>query len=173
MPVKVNLRLLKEDEESVPLEGDLPLEEFAGDLADPQMKFAEPLHYELSLDLQPDALLVQGSLSTRLACECSRCLKPFSLDLAIDDFAALAPLAGEDAISLEGDFGDLTPLLREDIYLSLPTNPLCKPECRGLARKASARDSRLEASKGEGPSPWAALDQLELLTRTKHGRPKT
>ncbi len=163
MPVKVNLRLLQEDEEaSTHLEGDLPLEEFAGDLVDSLMKFDQPLRYELDVDLQPDGILVQGQLSTRLACECSRCLKPFSIPIEIGDFAALGPLTGEDAISQEGDFGDLTPLLREDIYLALPTNPLCKPECRGLARKASARDSRLEASKGKGPSPWAALDRLEL-----------
>jgi uncharacterized protein len=118
-------------------------------------------------------LTVVGRLEADLECDCGRCLKTFRETLLVPDFALLLPLEGEDAIKLDGDFADLTPYLREDTLLALPTNPLCKPECRGLARKASARDSRLEASKGEGPSPWAALDQLELLTRTKHGRPKT
>jgi len=162
MPVKVNLRVLGEKDESETLSGELPLEEFAGDLVDPLMKFGKPLAYELEASLQPDGVLLQGSLQTRLDCNCGRCLKAFKLPLEIDDFSALAPLSGEDAMVRDGDFGDLTPFLREDIYLALPTNPLCRPECRGLARKASTRDSRLEASKGEGPSPWAALDQLKL-----------
>lgn len=162
MPVKVNLRVLGEKDESESLSGELPLEEFSGDLTDPLMKFGEPLAYELDASLQPDGVLLQGSLSTRLDCACARCLKSFQFPLEIDDFSALAPLSGEDAMVRDGDFGDLTPFLREDIYLALPTNPLCRPECRGLARKASSRDSRLEASKGEGPSPWAALDQLKL-----------
>jgi uncharacterized protein len=162
MPVKVNLRILGEKDESESLCGELPIEEFSGDLVDPLMKFGEPLAYELEASLQPDGVLLRGSLRTRLDCNCGRCLKAFKFPLEIDDFSALAPLSGEDAMPREGDFGDLTPFLREDIYLLLPTNPLCKPECRGLARKASTRDSRLEASKGKGPSPWAALDQLKL-----------
>jgi uncharacterized protein len=160
MPVRVNLRLLEEESEH--LEGELPVEEFGADLCDPLVKFSAPLSYDLEADLQPEGVLLQGTLQTTLACECARCLKRFKVSIKIPDFAALAPLEGEGAMVKDGDFGDLTPYLREDIYLALPTTPLCKPECRGLARKASARDSRLEASKGNGPSPWAALDQLKL-----------
>lgn len=160
MPVRVNLKLLEKDTEH--LKGDLPPEEFGAELVDPLMKFEEPLHYDLEVDEQDEGVLVQGTLKTRLSCQCARCLKAFKLKLQVDDFAALAPYEGEGAMVCEGDFGDLTPYLREDIYLALPTNPLCKPECRGLARKASARDSRLKASEGSGPSPWAALDQLKL-----------
>ncbi len=144
------------------MEGDVPVEEYGTDLVDPLMRFAEPLHYKLTVDKQPDGILLQGTLTAGLVCECARCLKSFKLEIKIDSFAALAPLTGEGALVQEEDFGDLTPFLREDIYLALPTNPLCKPECRGLARKASTRDSRLEAAAGEGPTPWAALDQLKL-----------
>lgn len=162
MPVRVNLRLLDEEQESLQIDGELPVEEFGTELVDPLMRFADPLHYELSVDKQPDGILIQGSLKTRLSCQCSRCLKNFKSAIELEDFAAFVPLTGEGSVPREGDFGDLTPFLREDIYLALPTNPLCKPECRGLARKASTRDSRLEAAAGDGPTPWAALDQLKL-----------
>ncbi|NBT99252.1 MAG: LLM class flavin-dependent oxidoreductase [Betaproteobacteria bacterium] len=46
--------------------------------------------------------------------------------------------------------------------LALPANPLCRPDCRGLSQTASARDSHLEGSPSDGPSPWAALDKLKL-----------
>lgn len=160
MPVYVNLRLLTE--ESVHLEGELPVAEFGADYRDEIIHFDQPLRYSLDVDRQPDGLLVAGSLSTSVACECARCLKPFRFPIELEHFATLAELKGEDAITIEGEFGDLTPLLREDIYLGLPVNPLCRPDCRGLPEKASARDLRLEDSPPDGSSPWTALDQLKL-----------
>ncbi|MEN9674721.1 MAG: hypothetical protein RIS76_617 [Verrucomicrobiota bacterium] len=161
MPVTINLRVLEQEEE-LHLAGDLPVEEFGEDLRDELMRFDAPLHYELDAQQQPDSFVVTGTLETDLACECSRCLQPFRLPLRIDNFATLVQLQGEDALKRDGDFGDLTPLLREDIYLGLPTNPLCRPDCRGLPQSAVARDSRLEEPPSDGPSPWAALDQIKL-----------
>jgi uncharacterized protein len=161
MPVRINLRVLEKEEE-LELAGELPVEEFGADLNDELMKFDAPLRYELEVRHQPGNLLVTGTLETSVACECARCLTPFRIPLRIDDLAALLPLSGEDAVPRDGDFADLTPQLREDIYLGLPTNPLCRPDCRGLPQKAVARDSRLGGSKSDGPSPWAALDQIKL-----------
>lgn len=160
MPVYVNLRLVAE--ETVHLEGELPVAEFGADYHDEIIHFDQPLRYSLDVDRQPDGLLVAGSLSTSVACECARCLQPFRFPIELEHFAALAELKGEEAITIEGEFGDLTPLLREDIYLGLPANPLCRPDCRGLPEKASARDLRLEGSPPDGSSPWTALDQLKL-----------
>jgi uncharacterized protein len=160
MPAYVNLRLLQK--EPAHLEGDLPVAEFGADLRDELMRFTAPLSYEVDVERHPDGLLVTGTLRTTLSCNCSRCLKPFDLPLHLDSFTALVPLTGDEALRVEGDFGDLTPLLREDIYLALPTNPLCRPECRGLPEKDVARDSRLEGVPSEDRSPWAALDQLKL-----------
>lgn len=160
MPVHVNLRLLAD--EPAHLEGELSPGEFGADFRDELMRFDQPLRYRLDVERQPDGLLVTGSLATTVACECARCLQPFRLPIVLDGFTELAPLTGEEAIPIDGDFGDLTPLLREDIYLGLPANPLCSPECRGLPEKASARDLRLEGSSSEGPSPWSALDRLKL-----------
>ncbi len=160
MPVLVNLRLLAE--EPAHLEGELPAVAYGTEFRDELIRVDEPLRYELDIEHQPDGLLITGSLATTVACECARCLKPFRLPVEIPDLTALAPLQGEEAVPIDGDFADLTPLLREDIYLALPANPLCSPECRGLSQTASARDSRLEGSPSDGPSPWSALDKLKL-----------
>ncbi len=164
MPLKVNIRLLKE--ESTHLVGTLPVEEAAEGHADELVRFLGPLRYDIEVDRQGQELRVLGRLDADLECDCGRCLKTFRQGLEVPAFALLLPLEGEDAVSLDGDFADLTPYLREDTLLALPTNPLCTLDCRGLAAKASARDSRLEkeGESGQGPvrNPWEALDQLKL-----------
>ncbi len=160
MPLRIDLRQL--EGKTLQVAGELPAEELAAGINDPLITFAAPLVYDLELEEQPQGILLQGELSITLSCVCGRCLKTFAYDIELPDFAALAEHEGEEAMVKEGDFADLTPYLREDIYLALPTNPLCKPECRGLARKAKARDLRLEVPPSDGSSPWGALDELKL-----------
>lgn len=156
----MDLRLLKK--KPAHLNGELVTGEWAPDFKDELIAFASPLHYDLEVELQQDHVFVHGPLEVRLQCTCGRCLKNFVQTLEVNDFAAFVPLEGEESLTRSGDIGDLTPLLREDIYLALPANPVCNPECRGLARKAKARDSRLEGERSDAPSPWTALDRLKL-----------
>ena len=160
MGLKVNLRLLRERSET--LEGELATEEWAADYQDELVVFASPLRYRIEAELQGENLFLQGPLSITLDCTCGRCLKSFQTTVTSAEFAAFIPLEGEDALTCDGDFGDLTPLLREDMYLSLPTNPVCNPECRGLARTAESQEISPEKRSNDAPSPWAALDQLSL-----------
>ena len=164
MPLRVNVRLLKA--EGTRFVGELPPEELAGDFQDELVRLAGPVRYDVEVERQANELRLQGSLAMGLECGCSRCLKPFPLEVRVDDLAALVPLSGEGAPPMDGDIADLTPFLREDTLLALPTNPLCSPDCRGLAAQATSRDSRLpdRPSPGETPgrSPWDALDQLKL-----------
>src|SRR5262249_17960600 len=126
--------------------------------------FRGPMRFSVDVSRVGRRLLVQGSLSARLSCDCSRCLKTFEYPLDIPDFSALADLEGEEAVPRDGDFADLTTLVREDTLLALPRKPLCKPECRGLAFLVATRDSRLRvrSEPSIAASPWAALDQLKL-----------
>ena len=125
------------------------------------MRLSHPVEYELTVDRQSESLLVTGSLRTHVDCECSRCLKSFVLSLQVDEFSVLSPLEGEEALSVDGDFADLTPAVREDILLSLPTNPLCGPDCRGLKPKGQSRELQVR-EQAEPNSAWSALDNLKL-----------
>jgi uncharacterized protein len=160
MLIKVDLRRLHQT--SVELSGSIAAAEVLPDFKDELVELASPLEFDLEAEMQGKEVFVHGRLQIALKCVCGRCLKTFAAEVVLDEFAALVPLEGEDALVQDGDFGDLTPLLREDIYLALPTNPVCKPECRGLARKASARDSRLRELGGDASSPWTTLDRLKL-----------
>ena len=164
MPLKVNVRLLKT--EGTRFAGELATEEFSEDIRDELVRLDGPVRYEVDVERQADELRVQGKLGFTLECGCSRCLKTFPMQVCVEDMAALVPLTGDEAPPMDGDIADLTPILREDTLLALPTNPLCSSDCRGLAAQATSRDSRLPDDSGPatrpGRSPWDALDRLEL-----------
>jgi uncharacterized protein len=85
----------------------------------------------------------------------------------VGDLSRLALLEvaeGEEAdelLPVDGDFADLTPVVREDILLALPTNPLCSPDCRGLPPKGEAREPHVREQAGPNTA-WSALDKLKL-----------
>ena len=130
MGLRVNLRLLRERGER--LVGEMASEEWISDYQDELVVPMSPLRYDLEAELQGENLFLKGPLSLTLSCTCRRCLKTYVETVTISDFAAFVPLSGEESLPSEGDIADLTALLREEMYLALPANPVCKPECRGL-----------------------------------------
>ena len=158
MSLKINLRHLEED--GIHLKGELPVAELDLGVNDELIHLERPLRYDLSVELLHDAVLATGSLVLPLECECSRCLKKFKTELKLSGWAAHLPLEGEDKVSVENDCVDLTPCVREDILLSFPQHPLCKPDCAGLKTKNSAP----KAAAGEKPAAaaWAELDKLKI-----------
>ncbi len=164
MPLLVNVRSLQKQSERHA--GEIPVADFAADFQDELVRFVEPLRYDLEVSVHGPELTALGRLETTLECDCGRCLKTFRQPLVVPDFAVVLPLEGEGAEEREGDFADLTPLLREDTFLALPTNPLCTPDCRGLVPKAPDRDLRpgkeITGGPAAGGSPWDQLNKLKL-----------
>ena len=160
MPLKVNTLSLAR--KSGHVAGELPAAEIAEGYHDELVSMESPLAYDLELEHQADGILMTGSLAMTVKCQCRRCLKSFDHEVEIPAFAAVAPLEGEGAATCDGDFADLTPFLREDIHLVLPTNPLCSPNCCGLQKKSAEGVSDSEPPVNSGESPWGALDQLKL-----------
>jgi DUF177 domain-containing protein len=92
-----------------------------------------------------DGISFTGRIRTSTHLSCSRCLEeyPFPLDSPFDLFYTTAPegVAGDDnrmdndmitRVHYDGVRIDLRALLSEQIYLSLPLKPLCRPDCLGL-----------------------------------------
>jgi uncharacterized protein len=91
----------------------------------------------------PGAYL-EGVADATLATTCSRCLIPIETpvrtEFAEQYYARFGVVSGEDlgeaptdAKTIGSDFKiDLTPLLREEIFLAAPFAPLCRPDCKGL-----------------------------------------
>ena len=127
------------------------------ELEEPDTRFEHDVEYDLLAQLQGNALLVTGSLSTPATVRCSRCLRVFDLLLRVEQFVFHQELHGED-------FVDLTANMREDIILELPQRVLCAEDCKGLCphcgKDLNKGPCRCQPS--EGNLRWHALDNLKL-----------
>jgi DUF177 domain-containing protein len=161
MPLRLNLRHL--DAHNVLLEGELPVEDLDLDIKDELVAVGPPLRYQLEAQKVEDGVLLQGWLKLALECHCARCLKAFGHELRLEPWTRHLPFHGEDAVPVEGDFVDLTPLIREDILLEFPQHPLCEPECRGMpATSLGQAKSTRSAGQAAGPSAWDELNKLKF-----------
>jgi uncharacterized protein len=88
-------------------------------------------------------LFFRGLLATTVEGRCSRCLKKYAFPLEKEFSCILTPgplpvKSGEVSYEEMGmsfystDEIDLSPLVREQALLALPTRPLCDDRCRGL-----------------------------------------
>jgi uncharacterized protein len=104
-----------------------------------------PVEASFHLEREVNGILASGTFSTTAVVPCSRCSEPVSIPLS-DSFTILYTEASKafrddevelnvaemDVDSMEDDRLDLTKLLRENVLLTLPLQPLCRAECRGL-----------------------------------------
>lgn len=119
---------------------------------------------------------VEGEISGTVELECQRCLKKFTQPLIFPFKAAFiteefytsekeAELRGEDLdVSLyEGDKIDLADLVREQVLLNLPTQMLCREDCKGLCSKCGADKNSVNChcDETETDPRWAALKNLK------------
>jgi uncharacterized metal-binding protein YceD (DUF177 family) len=129
------------------------------DLDDPVIQPLQDVSYSLFVQVEKNNLLVTGQLSLELELECVSCLRRFHYPLIVPDFLYETATEGRETI-------DLTPAIREDILLVLPSHPRCDwdghSECPGLRiEKGTSIESVPEA-----PNAWDALDELNLKKRS-------
>jgi uncharacterized metal-binding protein YceD (DUF177 family) len=160
MALVVNLRHL--EAHNGRLAGELSVEELDIDNRDEVIQVTRPLRYGLEVQKLEGGLLVQGSLSLALDCECVRCLKAFRYPLELKEWTCHIPLEGEERATVVNDCVDLTPYVREDILLEFPRHPLCKPECRGLPKTLLGKAKKPRGKTEVGSSAWAELNKLKF-----------
>lgn len=170
MSLQINLRHL--ETQSLRLQGEILPADLDLQSGDELIALNHPLRYDLDAQMLEQAVLVQGRLELPIDCECVRCLKPFAQTMVIEPWACHLPLEGEDKVSVVNDLVDLTPYLREDIFLAFPQHPLCDASCSGLKKPVSAGGKAAPGAAGaaaqESPdagaetSPWSVLDKLKL-----------
>lgn len=121
---------------------------------------------------------LRGSLDVGLDVVCGRCLESYPVDLreAIDltymPQTANVATSGEENLQPSGDEMDvsfyrdeeldLAQMVMEQIVLTLPMKPLCKPECLGLCPECggNANVTRCECSRQEIDPRWADLKNV-------------
>lgn len=83
-----------------------------------------------------EGVYVSGRMTTELNSECVRCLDTYRQELTVElgDLFAYPPYRATDPILSVPETGvlNLEPLIREQIMVDLPLQPLCQPDCHGL-----------------------------------------
>ena len=121
------------------------------------IKEGEPVHVDGSFDSIVDGLIFTGRITAPFNSECTRCLKPIDKDWTVN-VTVFFPyesgtdnrgkqgkhdeetdiIAGEDEsedtypLLENGAFANIEAMLRDTLVESLPLQPLCRPDCKGL-----------------------------------------
>ena len=110
-----------------------------------EFTWLSPLSYEIRIARSDARILIEGSITLTLTLACSRCLEDvvFPINPVFRFFLAPAyspkiihevELQRED-LDIEfytDDVLNIGEIIRNQIILSLPFNPLCKEDCKGL-----------------------------------------
>lgn len=131
---------------------------------------AAPVEVDLRANDVGEGVLVRGTLRTRAAAECRRCLRPVEQDVEAPVEVLFARFAADDPdgevypLPERGAELDLREAVREQLLLALPALALCREECRGLCPRCGAdRNDAACGCVGEAPpSPWDALKKSKL-----------
>lgn len=112
-------------------------------------RFAGPASVHLEYYRSGVDLFLSGGAAVDVVAECARCLEPFTFRLEVPLSFVLVPRPPfetkmelqEDDLDLsyyEGEEVDVSPLMGEQLVLSLPTQPLCGEGCKGLCQQCGA-----------------------------------
>ena len=145
----INLKRIHEK----PILLDAELTPLEMELEHPDFVFSHPVFVHASVQIIASEILVEGKIQFQLNTECARCLEPMTKKITV----------GSLLFSYEyhdQDFLDITPDIRDELYLNLPTRILCSESCRGLCpvcRKNLNKEHCLCSDRNDS-SPFTRLD---------------
>jgi uncharacterized protein len=144
----------------------------------------EGLRFQGRVEPSGDDFLVRGKLSGAVTTPCSRCLEdarlPLDVDVAVlfvaqdEPFRAGArgqdedddpALDSPDVMPFQDGIIDLGEELREEILLALPTQVLCREDCKGLCPVCGGNRNQVpcqcEEAQQRAQSKFAVLGRLK------------
>ena len=135
------------------------------------------LNFRGELDNQEYWTEVSGQIDADLKLACGRCLEPVESEIENEfEIAFITPdnyseeretelEVKELPVSIfEGNEIDLVKLAQEQIMLSLPSQTLCREDCKGLCTKCGINKNfeSCDCDKTQVDSRWEALKQLKI-----------
>jgi len=144
------------------------------DLEEEGTFFPKPVDLSIEIARTGGTLRARGAIRTEAERTCGRCLAPFRevLEAALDE---ALKVEGDKVrvfdIDYEGDPGFLPgppgaffldELVREEILVASPMQPLCRPDCRGICPACGADRNKRDCGCRieEGHPAWEALRNL-------------
>ncbi len=101
------------------------------------INFSKPIILKGGLSLVEDIIYLDAQLSTEFILTCARCLESFNFPLEIEikeRFSRNKENEDDEVILIEGDKLDITDIIENNIFISLPLTRLCKEDCKGLCQ---------------------------------------
>lgn len=134
-----------------------------------EWRFKAPIDVQLSYYRAGTELFFEGRLEGSTAAECARCAEEFESGIERPFRFIMTPRsiaeegkAGDGTYAVyDGDKVDLSPLIREELLIALPTRPLCREECRGLCPRCGTN-----LNQGECRCPEPAGDPRLAVLRS-------
>ncbi len=134
----------------------------------------EPGELSVRLDRAGEVVHVRGDITVHLSTPCGRCLRALTYDIEAPIEVAMFPLGSEPSAGEEGelesdDLGvstyehkeiDLTNLVRDEIFLEMPMNPVC--EGKAAESCVAAIPAASEPEKPKTDPRWDALKSIKL-----------
>jgi uncharacterized protein len=171
--VKINVYEIKDEAKA--LAYDEPTDELNALMAHGvhDFDFPAPLNVNLVYYRAGQELIFQGTLKGSIVGHCARCLDDYTMDVERPFHVILLPHSQVPAeVELEeedlelsyyrGEEVDISPLVREQLLLDLPTQPLCREDCQGLCPKCGINRNRESCRCEIGADPrLAALQGLK------------
>lgn len=93
----------------------------------------EMLHLSVLLESVHEGILVTGTVDTVAKAECVRCLDPMTVPITAHIQELFAYLADDSYdYQVVQDEIDLDQVVRDQVVVELPFQPVCSPDCPGL-----------------------------------------
>lgn len=132
-----------------------------------EVTFAAPLHVEATYVYDGEGFTVKGTVSTELHSTCALCAKafdePFSFNF--EERFVKDPDPEGDAYPMGIDELDITRPVLDNLFLSLPMQSICRPDCKGLCPLCgcdlnSVQCACLREEEPQRENPFAKLSAL-------------
>ncbi len=147
------------DREGVRLQGSVHCSKMMLE-SEPHAAFSSPISYDLSARPVSGGVVVKGTVSTVMDCQCGRCLRRYQHRVDLRNVCHFYEKSAKEEI-------DLTPDIREDIIIALPQNFICGEGCKGLCTICGG-DRNLKSCKCKAENkPDAAWQALDVLFKKK------
>ncbi len=118
---------------------------------EPDVELAEPARGSFAVTNTGQLLVLRGEATAAVRLQCSRCCEPVVVRLDIplsEEFSARTGPDGAKAQTMDieeperaafqDSVLDLTELVRQNILIQLPIQPLCKEDCAGICQRCGA-----------------------------------
>lgn len=109
-----------------------------------------------------DGVIARFNVEAAANFVCVRCLTEWSGEIEASGTQHFSRVADEDGYAIEDRYIDLTGPTTDELALSIPAAPLCRPDCQGLC-PICGNDLNVNPCDGHGEesdSPFAVLKDL-------------